>query len=246
MGKPTGFLEYARVNCPVRDAAARMGDYAPLELPVSEKNRRRQAGRCMDCGVPMCQAGVRFEGELLGCPLHNLIPEWNDLLWSGSYESALERLLNAGFLHRLRRRGLANQKVGQAGRFRNGKRLVHHRQAHIHLDEQHAFVGFCNGIRKVNRCSGLALALNGACHAEYAAVLFIGEAEHDIGSEQLVGLGRREAQLIANHGAPRPGGIVAFHIFTQAVFSFSDTVNWICRLIWHSRHSSNRCPIPMQ
>lgn len=93
MGKPTGFLEYARVNCPVRDAAARMGDYAPLELPVSEKNRRRQAGRCMDCGVPMCQAGVRFEGELLGCPLHNLIPEWNDLLWSGSYESALERLL---------------------------------------------------------------------------------------------------------------------------------------------------------
>lgn len=50
MGKPTGFLDYTRVNCPSRDAAARTGDYAPVELPLSERNRRRQSGRCMDCG----------------------------------------------------------------------------------------------------------------------------------------------------------------------------------------------------
>lgn len=93
MGKPTGFLDYTRVNCPSRDAAARTGDYAPVELPLSERNRRRQSGRCMDCGVPFCQAGVSFEGVLLGCPLHNLIPEWNDLLWNGNYEGALQRLL---------------------------------------------------------------------------------------------------------------------------------------------------------
>ena len=93
MGKPTGFLDYTRVNCLSRDAAARTGDYAPVELPLSERNRRRQSGRCMDCGVPFCQAGASFEGVLLGCPLHNLIPEWNDLLWNGNYEGALQRLL---------------------------------------------------------------------------------------------------------------------------------------------------------
>ena len=99
MGKPTGFLDYTRVNCPSRDAAARTGDYAPVELPLSERNRRRQSGRCMDCGVPFCQAGASFEGVLLGCPLHNLIPEWNDLLWNGNYEGALQRLL-AGSVRR--------------------------------------------------------------------------------------------------------------------------------------------------
>ena len=93
MGKPTGFLDYTRVDCPLRDAAVRTGDYAPAELPLSERNRRRQSGRCMDCGVPFCHAGVSFEGVLLGCPLHNLIPEWNDLLWNGNYEGALQRLL---------------------------------------------------------------------------------------------------------------------------------------------------------
>ena len=93
MGKPTGFLDYARMDCPARSAEARVADWAPLDLPLSEKNRRRQSGRCMDCGVPFCQAGVTFDGALLGCPLHNLIPEWNNLLWNGNYEGALQRLL---------------------------------------------------------------------------------------------------------------------------------------------------------
>ena len=52
MGKPTGFLDYARMDCPARSAEARVADWAPLDLPLSEKNRRRQSGRCMDCGVP--------------------------------------------------------------------------------------------------------------------------------------------------------------------------------------------------
>ena len=93
MGKPTGFLEYTRMDCPARDPAARVEDWARVDAPLSETNRRRQSGRCMDCGVPFCQAGVELDGALLGCPLHNLIPEWNDLLWSGSYEAALQRLL---------------------------------------------------------------------------------------------------------------------------------------------------------
>ena len=65
MGKPTGFLDYARMDCPVRSAEARVADWAPLDLPLSEKNRRRQSGRCMDCGVPFCQTGASFEGVLL-------------------------------------------------------------------------------------------------------------------------------------------------------------------------------------
>ena len=52
MGKPTGFLDYVRMDCPLRDAAERVQDYAPAAIPVSEKNRRWQSGRCMDCGVP--------------------------------------------------------------------------------------------------------------------------------------------------------------------------------------------------
>ena len=93
MGKATGFLDDARAECPVRDPAERVKDWAPLCAPMPEKNRRRQSGRCMDCGVPFCQAGVEFEGVLFGCPLHNLIPEWNDLIWNGNYEGALQRLL---------------------------------------------------------------------------------------------------------------------------------------------------------
>ena len=93
MGKATGFMDYARMELPRRDPSERVKDYEPLEKAVSDKNRRRQSGRCMDCGVPFCQAGVKFEGQYLGCPLHNLIPEWNDLLYSGNYPAALARLL---------------------------------------------------------------------------------------------------------------------------------------------------------
>ena len=67
MGKPTGFLDYARMDCPARSAGARVADWAPLDLPLSEKNRRRQSGRCMDCGVPFCQAGVTFAPPAARC-----------------------------------------------------------------------------------------------------------------------------------------------------------------------------------
>ena len=60
---------------------------------MAEKDRKEQAARCMECGVPFCQAGMQFEGKQLGCPLHNLIPEWNDMLMDGNYGHALARLL---------------------------------------------------------------------------------------------------------------------------------------------------------
>ena len=93
MGKPTGFLEYERAEDPERGAAERLGDFDSFRGELPERGRRRQGGRCMDCGVPFCQAGITFAGQRLGCPLYNLIPEWNDLVWSGNRERALSRLL---------------------------------------------------------------------------------------------------------------------------------------------------------
>ncbi|MDE5737170.1 MAG: glutamate synthase subunit beta [Oscillospiraceae bacterium] len=86
MGKPTGFLEYTR--CQNRDVPAleRVKNYEELHQPLTEEFRREQAARCMDCGVPFCQSNY-------GCPLHNLIPEWNDLIYRGEFDSAVKRLL---------------------------------------------------------------------------------------------------------------------------------------------------------
>lgn len=93
MGKVTGFMEYARKERPQRPPEERLKDFAPFQGVLPERSRRRQGGRCMDCGVPFCQAGIVLDGQRLGCPLHNLIPEWNDLLFSGNEEEALSRLL---------------------------------------------------------------------------------------------------------------------------------------------------------
>ena len=86
MGKATGFLEYARKENPFRDVKIRLTDYHELHAPQPAEERMCQASRCMNCGVPFCQSSF-------GCPLHNLIPEWNDLLSRGLEQEALERLL---------------------------------------------------------------------------------------------------------------------------------------------------------
>ena len=86
MGKATGFLEFPRVEDPLRPEIDRLKDFASLHTRLPEDERIRQASRCMNCGVPFCQSDY-------GCPLHNLIPEWNDLLYRGQIEEALRRLL---------------------------------------------------------------------------------------------------------------------------------------------------------
>ena len=86
MGKVTGFLEYGRKENPFRDVRERLQDYEDLHVPQGAEERACQASRCMNCGVPFCQSAF-------GCPLHNLIPEWNDLLYRGQEREALERLL---------------------------------------------------------------------------------------------------------------------------------------------------------
>ncbi len=92
MGKPTGFMEYDRV---VSDASApleRIKNFNEFHTPLSENEQKRQGARCMECGVPFCQAGVLFGGKVSGCPLNNLTPEWNDLLYLGNWEEAYNRL----------------------------------------------------------------------------------------------------------------------------------------------------------
>ena len=93
MGKTTGFMDYARKTSTDVAPLERLENFNEFHIWLSREQQQTQAARCMDCGVPFCQAGASFEGVLLGCPLHNLIPEWNDLLWNGNYEGALQRLL---------------------------------------------------------------------------------------------------------------------------------------------------------
>lgn len=89
MGKPTGFLEYKRELPPDRKAEERIKDWQPFHTHFDEKQLRKQGARCMNCGIPFCHTGDPVVG---GCPLGNLIPEWNDLVYRGNYEEAYKRL----------------------------------------------------------------------------------------------------------------------------------------------------------
>ncbi|MBP3507890.1 MAG: glutamate synthase subunit beta [Lachnospiraceae bacterium] len=92
MGKPTGFLDYARVTSDETSPKQRIKNFNEFHTPLSLEAQRTQAARCMDCGVPFCQSGMLIKGMASGCPLNNLIPEWNDLLYNGNMEQAYHRL----------------------------------------------------------------------------------------------------------------------------------------------------------
>lgn len=92
MGKATGFLEYERKVGPETPAAERIKNFEEFHGRLTEEEQRLQGARCMECGVPFCQAGVMIAGMASGCPLHNLVPEVNDLVYRGSYAQAYVRL----------------------------------------------------------------------------------------------------------------------------------------------------------
>ena len=92
MGKPTGFMDYQRQDCYVIPPEERIGNWKEFKPLLSREEQQRQAARCMDCGVPFCQAGMMFGNAVSGCPLHNLIPEWNDLVYEGNWAQAYYRL----------------------------------------------------------------------------------------------------------------------------------------------------------
>ena len=92
MGKSTGFLEYQRKDGPETPAAERIKDFREFHGKLSLEEQCRQGARCMNCGIPYCQAGDMIAGMVSGCPLHNLIPEINDLICQGNWEQAYYRL----------------------------------------------------------------------------------------------------------------------------------------------------------
>jgi len=83
MGKVTGFLEIQREQPTRRKADERVHDWNEIYEPFGEEKQREQGARCMDCGVPFCNTG---------CPVNNLIPDWNDLAYNGRWETAIRRL----------------------------------------------------------------------------------------------------------------------------------------------------------
>ena len=93
MGKPTGFMDYERETAKAESPLERIKHFNEFHTPLSKEKQRQQAARCMACGVPFCQAGMMIGGMASGCPLQNLVPEWNDLLYNGCYEQAYARLM---------------------------------------------------------------------------------------------------------------------------------------------------------
>lgn len=93
MGKPTGFLEYTRQGNPCEPPLERIHHFNEFHPRLGRDERRRQGARCMECGVPFCQSGQVLNGMVSGCPLNNLVPEWNDLIYTGNFTYALQRLL---------------------------------------------------------------------------------------------------------------------------------------------------------
>jgi glutamate synthase (NADPH/NADH) small chain len=91
MGKPTGFMDYEHQSRPERDPKTRTDDWDVYTLPLEEHELKEQGARCMDCGIPTCHTGIMINGMTSGCPVHHLIPEWNDLVYQGQWEEALKR-----------------------------------------------------------------------------------------------------------------------------------------------------------
>jgi glutamate synthase (NADPH) small chain len=92
MGKPTGFIEYLRELPADRPPGERLNDWDEFHLHLEEAALREQGARCMDCGIPFCHTGTLLSGMASGCPINNLIPEWNDLVYRGLWQEALDRL----------------------------------------------------------------------------------------------------------------------------------------------------------
>lgn len=92
MGKATGFLDFERKDGVVVEAKERLKDFEEFHKRLPLEEQQKQGGRCMACGVPFCQAGVMIAGMASGCPLHNLVPETNDLVYHGNWEQAYHRL----------------------------------------------------------------------------------------------------------------------------------------------------------
>lgn len=93
MGKIKGFMEYQRALPEDREPLERIKDWKEFHLEMAEGGLQEQGARCMDCGTPYCHTGIMLSGMTTGCPIHNLIPEWNDYVYNGLWHEAYDRLM---------------------------------------------------------------------------------------------------------------------------------------------------------
>lgn len=93
MGKPTGFMEINRQTSRELTPEERIQNFNEFHIPLHTDEQQAQGARCMDCGIPFCQSGMQLGGMFSGCPLNNLIPEWNDLVYQGQWDLAVRRLI---------------------------------------------------------------------------------------------------------------------------------------------------------
>lgn len=92
MGKPTGFMEYKREKGKEQPPLERISNWNEYAARLSDDSLQKQGARCMDCGTPFCHMGIEIRGAAAGCPIQNVIPEWNDLVYRGKWKEALDRL----------------------------------------------------------------------------------------------------------------------------------------------------------
>ena len=92
MGKPTGFMEYKREKINEQAPLERVSSWNEYATKLSDESLQTQGARCMDCGTPFCHMGIEIRGTTAGCPINNVIPEWNDLVYKGKWKEALDRL----------------------------------------------------------------------------------------------------------------------------------------------------------
>ena len=92
MGKPTGFMEFKREKVKEQPALERVSNWKEYASRLSDESLKTQGARCMSCGTPFCHMGVEIQGKAAGCPINNVIPEWNDLVYKGHWKEALDRL----------------------------------------------------------------------------------------------------------------------------------------------------------
>ena len=130
MGKDTGFIEYKREANGDIPPLERIKNFKEFHSYLNDGERKNQAARCMNCGVPMCQSALRLKGMVTGCPLHNFIPEWNDALYKEQFDMAAWRLFENFELprvHRARlpralRKGLQPRRRRRLGKRRHRSR----------------------------------------------------------------------------------------------------------------------------
>ena len=92
MGKPTGFMEYKRKKTKEHPPLERISSFTEYATQLSDEALKTEGARCMDCGTPFCHMGIEIRGAAAGCPINNVLPEWNDLVYKGKWKEALDRL----------------------------------------------------------------------------------------------------------------------------------------------------------